>query len=108
MMDLDELPHHLVIVGGGAIGIEFAQMFRRFGSEVTIVEATPRLVANEDEDVSAAIHGTFEREGIAIRLNAKCIAFSKRGEETVANVDCTDGTPEVIGSHVLRRRRQPN
>jgi len=101
LMEVDFVPKHLIVVGGSYIGLEFGQMFRRFGSEVTIIEMGPRLVRREDEDVSAAIHGIIEREGIQIRLNAKCISFSKRNGETFAQVDCTSGDPEVSGTHVL-------
>jgi pyruvate/2-oxoglutarate dehydrogenase complex dihydrolipoamide dehydrogenase (E3) component len=110
MMEVDYLPRHLIVVGGSYVGLEFGQMFRRFGSEVTIIEMGPRLIHREDEDVSAAIQEILEREGIAVRLNAKCIAFSKRGEETFARVDCSEGTPEISGgSHVLLAvGRRPN
>src|SRR5450432_1944479 len=101
MMEVDFLPPHLIVVGGSYIGLEFGQMFRRFGSEVTIIEMGPRLVRREDEDVSAAIHEIIAREGIQIRFNAKCISFSKRNDETFAQVDCTSGDPEVSGTHVL-------
>jgi pyruvate/2-oxoglutarate dehydrogenase complex dihydrolipoamide dehydrogenase (E3) component len=84
-------------------------MFRRFGSEVTIVEMGPRLIQREDEDVSAAVKEILEREGIAIRLNAKCIRLEKRGSEISAGVDCTEGAPEVVGSHLLLAvGRRPN
>ena len=96
-------------MGGSYIGLEFGQMFRRFGSEVTIIEMGPRLIQREDEDVSAAIQEILEREGIHVRLNAKCIGFSKRGEEIVAQVDCAEGPPEVSGTHVLLAvGRRPN
>jgi pyruvate/2-oxoglutarate dehydrogenase complex dihydrolipoamide dehydrogenase (E3) component len=109
MMQVDYLPRHLIIVGGSYVGLEFGQMFRRFGSEVTILEMGPRLIHREDEDVSAAIHETLEHEGIGLRLNAKCIGFSKRGQETAARVDCETGAPEVIGTHVLLAvGRRPN
>jgi len=109
MMGVDFLPRHLIVVGGSYIGLEFGQMFRRFGSEVTIVEMGPRLVQREDEDVSAAIKDILEAEGIQIRLNAKCIRLSKRGEEIRAGVDCKDGEPEVAGSHLLLAvGRRPN
>jgi pyruvate/2-oxoglutarate dehydrogenase complex dihydrolipoamide dehydrogenase (E3) component len=109
MMDVDFLPHHLIIVGGSYIGLEFGQMYRRFGSEVTIVEMAPRLVRHEDEDVSAAIKDIVEREGVGVRLNAECISLAKRGDEIVAKVDCTAGAPEVAGSHLLLAvGRQPN
>jgi pyruvate/2-oxoglutarate dehydrogenase complex dihydrolipoamide dehydrogenase (E3) component len=108
MMDLAELPRHLIVVGGGFIGIEFAQMFRRFGSEVTIVEATPRLVANEDEDVSTAIEGIFTREGIAVRSNAKCIRIERNGDAVMVTLDC-ESDQQVGGSHVLLAiGRRPN
>jgi pyruvate/2-oxoglutarate dehydrogenase complex dihydrolipoamide dehydrogenase (E3) component len=109
MMAVDFLPHHLIIVGGSYIGLEFGQMYRRFGSEVTIIEMAPRLVRHEDEDVSAAIKDIVEREGVEVRLNAECISLAKRGDEIIANVDCTAGAPEVAGSHLLLAvGRQPN
>jgi pyruvate/2-oxoglutarate dehydrogenase complex dihydrolipoamide dehydrogenase (E3) component len=109
IMDVDFLPRHLLIVGGGYIGLEFAQMYRRFGSEVTIIETRSHLAGHEDEDVSTAIQEIIEREGIHVRLNATCIGFSKRGEEILAQVDCTSGDPEVSGSHLLLAvGRRPN
>ena len=109
MMDVDFLPRHLIIVGGSYIGLEFGQMYRRFGSQVTIIEMAPRLVRHEDEDMSAAIKDIVEREGVNVRLNAECISLAKRGDEIVANVDCTAGAPEVAGSHLLLAvGRQPN
>lgn len=102
LLDIDFIPKHLIIVGGSYIGLEFGQMFRRFGSEVTIIEMGERLIAREDEDISAAIKEILENEGIKIRLNAKCISFAKQGEEIVAQVDCENGEPEVSGgTHVL-------
>jgi pyruvate/2-oxoglutarate dehydrogenase complex dihydrolipoamide dehydrogenase (E3) component len=109
MMDVDFLPPHLVIIGGSYIGLEFGQMFRRFGSQVTIIEMEPRLIKREDPDVSEAVKQIFQNEGIEIRLNAKCISFRKQGEQIAAGVDCEEGTPEVIGSHVLLAvGRRPN
>ena len=109
MMDIDFLPRHFIIVGGSYIGLEFGQMFRRFGSQVTIIEMGPRLIAREDEDISAAILEILEGEDIHVRLNAKCIGFSRRGEEIVAQVDCAAGAPEVSGSHLLLAvGRRPN
>lgn len=102
LLDIDFIPKHLIIVGGSYIGLEFGQMFRRFGSEVTIIEMGERLISREDEDVSFAIQEILENEGIKIRLNAKCIGFSKRGDEIVANVDCEKDSPQVSGgTHVL-------
>ncbi len=109
MMDVDFVPHHLIIVGGSYIGLEFGQMYRRFGSQVTIIEMASRLVRHEDEDVSAAIKDIVEREGVDVRLNAECIGLVKRGDEIVAKVDCTTGAPEVVGSHLLLAvGRRPN
>jgi len=101
MVDVDFLPEHLVIVGGSYIGLEFGQMYRRFGSEVTIVEMGPRLIGREDEDVSEALRKILEFEGIRIRLNAKCISLAKRGAEVAVRMDCADGPPEVSGTHIL-------
>ena len=101
LMEIDFVPKHLIVVGGSYIGLEFGQMFRRFGSDVTIIEMGQRLVRREDQDVSAAVHEIIAREGIQIRLNAKCISFSKRNDETFAQVDCASGDPEVSGTHVL-------
>jgi len=109
IMDVDFLPRHLIIIGGGYIGVEFAQMYRRFGSEVTIIETASRLARREDEDVSTAIQGILEHEGINVRVNATCIGFSRRGEDVLAQVDCASGDPEVNGSHVLLAvGRRPN
>jgi len=101
MMEVDFIPPRLVVIGGSYVGLEFGQMFRRFGSEVAIVEMAPRLVHHEDEDVSRTIQEFLEAEGIEIRLNAKCIAFSRQGSQIAARVDCVDGSPEVYGTHVL-------
>jgi pyruvate/2-oxoglutarate dehydrogenase complex dihydrolipoamide dehydrogenase (E3) component len=109
MMSLDFLPKHLIVVGGSYIGLEFGQMFRRFGSEVTVIEMGPRLIGREDEDVSTAIREIVEHEGVQVRVNAKCIGFARRGDEIVANVDCSDGPPQVQGTHVLLAvGRRPN
>src|ERR687891_1006133 len=101
MMDVDFLPEHLIVIGGSYVGLEFAQMYRRFGSEVTIVERGPRLIQREDEDVSETIRTILENEGINIRTGAECIAMEKRGEKVAINVDCSSGDKTVIGSHVL-------
>lgn len=109
MMSVDFLPKHLIVVGGSYIGLEFGQMFRRFGSEVTVIEMGPRLISREDEDVSTAVREIVEHEGVQVRLNAKCISFAQRGDEIAANVDCTDGAPQVQGTHVLLAvGRRPN
>jgi pyruvate/2-oxoglutarate dehydrogenase complex dihydrolipoamide dehydrogenase (E3) component len=101
MMDVNFLPEHLIVIGGSYVGLEFAQMYRRFGSEVTIVEMGPRLIRREDEDISEAIKQILENEGINIRLGAECIALEKRGDKVAVNVDCVSGDKTVIGSHAL-------
>jgi pyruvate/2-oxoglutarate dehydrogenase complex dihydrolipoamide dehydrogenase (E3) component len=109
MMDLDVIPDHLVIIGGSYVGLEFAQMFKRFGSDVTVIEMGPRLVNHEDEDISGAIHDILQAEGIAIRLNAQCISVSSQGHRIAAHVDCTADPAGIEGSHLLLAvGRQPN
>jgi pyruvate/2-oxoglutarate dehydrogenase complex dihydrolipoamide dehydrogenase (E3) component len=109
MMDVDFLPRHLVIVGGSYVGLEFGQMFRRFGSEVTIVEQGSRLIAREDEDISAAVQEILQAEGIGIRLNAKCIGVTRKGSGISVHADCSESGPEIGGSHVLLAvGRHPN
>ncbi|MBI2295355.1 MAG: FAD-containing oxidoreductase [Betaproteobacteria bacterium] len=101
MMDVDFLPEHLVIVGGSYVGLEFAQMYRRFGSRVTVVEMGPRLIGREDEEVSAAIKEMLETEGVEVRLNARCMSVEKRGHRVAVKVSCDTAPDEVIGSHLL-------
>ena len=109
MMEVDFLPRHLVVVGGSYIGLEFAQMFRRFGAQVTVVEKGPRLISREDEDVSEAVKGILEHEGIGLRLNAECISFAPHPDGVTVGVDCTSGDRAVTGSHVLLAiGRKPN
>ncbi len=109
IMDVDFLPRHLIIVGGSYIGLEFGQMYRRFGSEVTIIEMGPRLIQREDEDVSSAVEEILAGEGVGVRVNAKCIGFSRRGQDIIAQVACQAGAPEVAGSHLLLAvGRRPN
>ncbi|MCU1249241.1 MAG: Dihydrolipoyl dehydrogenase [Edaphobacter sp.] len=101
ILELETLPRHLVVVGGSYVGLEFAQIFRRFGSEVTIIEKSPRLVSREDEDVSAAIKTFLEKEGITVRLNAECIHLHSHGENVAVGVNCEDDNSDSVGSHVL-------
>jgi len=101
MMGVDFLPHHLIIIGGSYIGLEFGQMYRRFGSNVTIVEKGPRLIAREDEDISKAIQEILEREGILLRLNAECMTAHKEGDRIAVGLDCADASRQVVGSHLL-------
>jgi len=109
MMGVDFLPPHLVIVGGSYVGLEFAQMYRRFGSKVTVVEMSNRLIAREDEDVSAEIRSILEREGIAVRTGAKCIALEKGPSGVRVQVDCDEEPKFVDGTHLLLAvGRRPN
>ena len=109
LMDIDFLPEHFIIVGGSYVGLEFAQIYRRLGSEVTIVEMGPRLIGREDEDVSQAVREILEAEGIHIRLNAKCISLAKRDGGVAVGLTCEEGPPEVVGTQVLLAvGRSPN
>ena len=101
MMDVDFVPEHLIIVGGSYIGLEFGHMYRRFGSEVTVIEMGSRLIRREDEDVSESVKEILEAEGVSIRLHAKCVSMELRGDNIIAGVDCEEGPPEVLGSHLL-------
>lgn len=101
IMAVDFVPEHLVIIGGSYIGLEFGQIYRRFGSKVTIVEMGARLIQRDDEDVSEAVREILENEGVNIRLNAECMSVEKRGDRVAVKVDCTSGAPEVTGSHLL-------
>jgi pyruvate/2-oxoglutarate dehydrogenase complex dihydrolipoamide dehydrogenase (E3) component len=109
MMHLDFLPEHLIIVGGSYIGLEFGQMYRRFGSEVTIVEKSSHLIQRDDEDVSETVKKILENEGVNVRLNAECIAVEKSGDKVQINLDCDEGGKLVTGSHLLIAvGRRPN
>lgn len=109
MMGVDFLPRHLVIIGGGYVALEFGQMYRRFGSEITILESGPRLIAREDEDVSSAVRGILENEGVTIRVNAKCKSVEKSGDGVIVSADCDGQSVEVHGSHLmLAVGRRPN
>ena len=109
MMSVDFLPEHLIVIGGSYIGLEFAQMYRRFGSRVTVVEMAPRIVSREDEEVSAAIRTMLEGEGIAFRLKAECLKLCRRGTGVGIHVSCEEEPRDIEGSHVLLAvGREPN
>jgi pyruvate/2-oxoglutarate dehydrogenase complex dihydrolipoamide dehydrogenase (E3) component len=109
MLTLDHVPEHLVVVGGSYIGLEFAQMYRRFGAQVTIIEKAPRLITREDEDISEAIREILVGEGITVRTSAECISFAPHERGVAVGVNCTEGEPATIGSHVLLAvGRRPN
>ena len=109
MMAVDFLPAHLVILGGSYVGLEFAQMYRRFGSAVTVIEAMPRLVAREDEDVSAEVARILEREEIALRLGAKALSVARRHNGIAVAIETSQGRAEIEGTHLLVAiGRRPN
>jgi pyruvate/2-oxoglutarate dehydrogenase complex dihydrolipoamide dehydrogenase (E3) component len=109
IMDLDIVATHLLVLGGSYVGLEFAQIYHRFGSEVTVIEAAPKLVPREDDDISAAIKEILESEGIRIRLATRCSGFAKRDGQGVARLETSGGQQEVTASHVLIAiGRKPN
>ena len=109
ILEVDFLPEHLIIIGGSYIGLEFAQMYRRFGSRVTVVEMGPKLIGREDDEVSAVVQEILENEGIDVRLNAECIGLARRGGGVAVTASCEPGDEEIIGSHVLLAvGRRPN
>jgi len=109
ILELESLPRHLVVVGGSYVGLEFAQIFRRFGSEVTVIEKSSRLVSREDQDVSASVKAFLEKEGITVRLNAECIHLHSHGDNVAVGVRCDDDSSDSLGSHVLLAvGRRPN
>ena len=109
MLALDRVPQHLLVVGGSYIGLEFAQMFRRFGAEVTVVEKSSRLIPREDEDVSQAIREILEAEGITVRTRAECIGLKPHAQGAAITLDCSEGPPLAVGTDVLLAvGRRPN
>ncbi|WP_395155263.1 FAD-containing oxidoreductase [Ilumatobacter sp.] len=113
ILELDEVPDHLIIIGGSYVGLEFAQIHRRLGAQVTVIEQGPRLISREDPDVSHAIREMLEGEGVEFRLNAECIGFTRVDDDQPGShpdrrkgrigvdVDCADGSPQIVGSHLL-------
>lgn len=102
MLAMDTIPEHLLIIGGSYIGLEFAQIYRRFGSKVTIIEKGRRLIAREDEDVSEAIREILQHDGITIRTSAECIRIEAHKNGVTIDLNCEGGEPEsIVGSHVL-------
>jgi pyruvate/2-oxoglutarate dehydrogenase complex dihydrolipoamide dehydrogenase (E3) component len=109
MMDVDFLPSHLIILGGSYIGLEFAQVYRRFGSEVTVIEAAPRLIPREDEDVSRAVADFLKEEGIDVRVDSKVVGVEKQGNSIVVKVESAGKISKIVGTHMLIAiGRRPN
>jgi len=101
LMDVDFVPEHLIVVGGSYIGLEFSQMFRRFGARVTVVEMAPRLIAREDADVSQAVKEMLEAEGIEVRTSAECLNVERKGDHITIGMGCKEGSPTASGTHLL-------
>jgi pyruvate/2-oxoglutarate dehydrogenase complex dihydrolipoamide dehydrogenase (E3) component len=101
ILDIDTLPDHLIVVGGSYIGLEFAQMYRRFGSQVTVVEMAPRLIAREDEEVSIAVQALLEHEGVEVRTGAQCLRVARHPQGVAVQVDCAREPRDIAGSHLL-------
>ena len=109
MMDIDFLPSHLIILGGSYIGLEFAQVYRRFGSEVTVIELAPRLIPREDEDVSSAVAEFLKEEDIDVRVGSKVVGVEKQGNSIAVKVESAGKISQVVGTHVLVAiGRRPN
>ncbi|MBI1924344.1 FAD-containing oxidoreductase [Candidatus Poribacteria bacterium] len=109
MMEVDFLPEHLIIIGGSYIALEFAQMYRRFGSGVTVLERGPRLISSEDEDVSSTIKEILENEGVTVHLNTSIDRLEQRGNQVVVHKKDKGGAMEVAGTHLLLAvGRRPN
>ena len=109
MMEVDFLPDHLLIVGGSYVGLEFAQVYRRFGARATVVEMADRLIVREDPDISDAVREILEADGVEVRLKAECLAVEKDGDRIAMNLECAAGAPRIHGSHVLLAvGRRPN
>jgi len=109
MMDVDFLPSHLIILGGSYIGLEFAQVYRRFGSEVTVIELAPRLIAREDEDVSRAVAEFLKEEGIDVRVDSRVVGVEKQGNSIAVKIESAGKISQVLGTQVLVAiGRRPN
>jgi pyruvate/2-oxoglutarate dehydrogenase complex dihydrolipoamide dehydrogenase (E3) component len=109
VMELTEVPEHLVIVGGSYIGLEFAHLMRRFGAQVTVVEKSPRLLPREDEDVADGVRAILEAEGVRLETGAECLSLARRGERIAVGAACATDMPPIEGTHVLLAvGRRPN
>ena len=109
MMNVDFLPAHLIVLGGSYVGLEFAQLYRRFGSDVTVIEPAPRLISREDEDISRAIADILQAEDIDIRVNSKAVGVKKQGAGIAVTIESAGTRSQVDGSHLLLAvGRRPN
>ncbi|MEO2052052.1 MAG: mercuric reductase [Allomuricauda sp.] len=111
ILELEELPEHLLVIGGSYIGLEFGQMFSRLGSKVTIIEQGSSIIGREDDETSWTIQQILEEEGVDFRLGAKCLSAKKnQNGDIVAQINCSkDDVEEIKGSHLLLAvGRRPN
>jgi pyruvate/2-oxoglutarate dehydrogenase complex dihydrolipoamide dehydrogenase (E3) component len=109
ILELDRLPEHLLVVGGSYVGLEFAQMYRRFGAEVTVIEKSPRLIGREDEEISETIRKILLNEGVNVRTGAECISLAPHERGVEVGINCEEGEPTSVGSDVLLAvGRRPN
>jgi len=109
IMDVDFLPPHLIILGGSYIGLEFAQTYRRFGSEVSVIELAPHLIAREDEDISSAVADILQGEGIKIHVNSNVVGVVRRGNHIAVQIVRDGIASQIVGSHLLVAiGRRPN
>jgi len=109
MMDVDFLPAHLIILGGSYVGLEFGQTYRRFGSEVTVIEGGPRLIGREDEDVSQVVADFLKEEGIDVRVGGKVVGVETQGHSIAVKIDSAGKSSQVVGTHLLvATGRRPN
>ncbi|MGB8897083.1 MAG: FAD-containing oxidoreductase [Pseudolabrys sp.] len=109
IMDVDFLPPHLIILGGSYIGLEFAQTYRRFGSEVSVIELAPHLIAREDEDVSSAVAEILQGEGIKLHVNSSVVGVARQGNNIAVQIVRDGVASQIVGSHLLVAiGRRPN
>ncbi len=101
IMDVDFVPEHLLVIGGSYIGLEFAQMYRRFGAKVTVIEKAPTIIGREDDDVAQGVLEVLRNDGVTVETGVECMSAEKRGNAIAVNLDCADGAREAVGSHLL-------
>ncbi|MDT8367803.1 MAG: mercuric reductase [Longimicrobiales bacterium] len=101
LMELGEVPRHLIILGGGFLGMEFGQMFRRFGAEVTVVEAAPRILGREDEDVAEGVCEILEGEGVRILTGTRAVGVEPDGSAVAVRAEGPGGELRIEGSHLM-------